>query len=306
MKAPSAILRSLSLRRIQPSATVAPLPATTQFSRELTAELNTLLGGEHDGMPQLLDAAITAQKIALNSLARVSYVGDVDRGVAEEYLDANVDILDACNFFAERIVDAKKYVESLRIVARLVESECVKNAPSRAFKQLESSCDGIEKRFKAMGKRGSKGMKLGHGTELGEIVCGSKAMALVCCMFLERALSLDCCKGELVMMKCHPHDPLRVMQDLVEKKRRCGCLVMSELQQTVSAARELKQDIKAKKGKEVVVSCVERVKRRCRELEDGVGLIEGKEVSLEFEFSFGHDGLCLADAVPILLPSLIG
>ncbi|KAK7380174.1 hypothetical protein VNO78_32646 [Psophocarpus tetragonolobus] len=286
MKTPSAILRSLSLRRIQPraaSATVAPLPATTRFSREITAELNTLqsigTSGEHF-MPQLLDAAITTQKIALNSLAHASYVADVDLGPMEEYLETNTDILDACNYFVERIEDMKKYVDSLRNVARYVES----NATSRALEQLESCHDMEKKRLKVMGKCGSylRRTKLVHESDFGEIACGSKAMALITCSFLEHALLFDRSKGGFPMMKCHPMSCswLSLMQDLAEgsaeKKKRYGSLVMVDLQQTVGAARELKEQIKGKREKEIVESYVQRLERSCRELEGGLDFIEGK------------------------------
>ncbi|KAL2334445.1 hypothetical protein Fmac_015658 [Flemingia macrophylla] len=277
---PPATLRSLlSLRRIQPAA-VVPLPATTQFSRELTAELSTLLAtsGEH-GIPQLLDAAIATQKLALNTLSHVSYAADVDLRALEEYLETNTNILDACNYFVERIEDTKKhYVDSLRNVARWVES----GATSRALEQLES-CHDTEKRLKAMGKRGLRRtmlrQKLVHETEFSEIVCGSRAMALLCCMFLEHSLSFDCSKGGFLMMKCQGHPMscswLRLMHELAEEsgeKKKRGCLVM----ETVSAARELKEQIKGKRGKEIVESCVERMKRSCRELEGGLDFIEGK------------------------------
>jgi len=236
-------------------------------------------------MPQLFDAAITTQKIALNSLAQVSYFPDVDHGAKEEYLETNTDILDACNYFVERIEGMKKkYVDSLRKVLRFVESE----ATSRALDglvQLES-CHGTEKKRLKMGKLGGSCLprtKQGHESEFSEIVCGSKAMALMSCCFLEQALSIDCGKSEFFsMMKCHRMSCswLRIMQELAEgsdeKKRRRGSLVMVELQQTVAAARELKEVIKGKRGKEMVESCVERVKRSCKELEDEIGFIEGK------------------------------
>lgn len=281
MRAPSAILRSLTLRPRPASAAVAPLPEATRFNRDLMAELATLksLGtstSEHV-MPQLLDAVISRQKIALNSLAHVSYLDDVDREAMEEYLETNIDVLDGCNYIVERIEDMKKYMDSLRHVARFVEI----NATSRALDQLES-CHGVEKRLKAMRKRVSSlrkimlRQKLGKDSEFGEIVCGSKVMAIMCCEFLEHVLSFNCSKSGLVMMKqSQPCSWLRLMQDLAEKKKR-GSLVMIELEQTVSAARELKELIKGKKGKENVESCVERVRRSCKELEGGLDFIEGK------------------------------
>lgn len=285
MRAPSSILRSLSLRRIQPraaSAAVAPLPEATQFSRDLTAELTTLQSVSKSGeysMPQLFDAAISTQKIALTTLAHLSYFSDVDRGAIEDYLETNTDILDACNYFGERVEGMKKnYVESLRKVTRFVEI----NATSRALDGLvqSESCQGTEKRRLKMGKRGCclARTKQGHETELGEILCGSKAMALMSCCFLEQALSVDCGKSEFPMMKGHPMSCswLRIMQELAEKKRRSGSLVMVELQQTVGAARELKELIKGKRGKENVECCVERLKSSCKKLEDEIGFIEGK------------------------------
>lgn len=265
------------MRRIQPraaSAAVAPLPATTQFSRDLTAELTTLQSATKSGeyfIPQIFfDAAISTQKIASNTLAHVSYSSDVDREAVEEYLETNTDILDACNYFVERVESVKKnYVESLRKVARFVEI----NATSRALDglvQLES-CEGTEKRRVKMGKRGCclGRTKQGHESELGEVLCGSKGMALMSCWFLEQGLCVDCGKSESPMMKgC---SWLRIVQELGEKKRRSGCL-----QKTVGAARELKEVIKGKRGKEMVEGCVERVKRRCKELEDEIGFVEGK------------------------------
>ncbi|KAK7314851.1 hypothetical protein VNO77_33379 [Canavalia gladiata] len=285
MRAASAILRNLSLRRIQPSAAVVPLPATTQFSRELTAELDTLQSqGNIDGelgLAQLLDASITTQKIALNSLVNICYIDEVDHGAMEEYLENNIDILDACNYFVERIEDTKKYVDLLRIVAHLVDT----NATSRALEHLES-CYDIEKRSKTIGKRGfclKKMLRQKHETEFGEIVCGSKAMALMCCKFLELGLSFDSKSGLPLMKECHTMSSswLRVLAEQAEgsaekKKRRFGSLMIAELKQTVAAARELKEHIKGKGEKEKVKFCVDRLKRCCSELEDGLDFIEGK------------------------------
>lgn len=63
------------MRQLQPRApaAVAPLPEKTLFDRELTAELDTLRSQGELGLAQLLDAAITTQKIASDSLVNVSY-----------------------------------------------------------------------------------------------------------------------------------------------------------------------------------------------------------------------------------------
>ena len=54
------------------------------------------------------------------------------------------------------------------------------------------------------------------------------------------------------------------------QRRRCWS---SLLMQTVAAARELKEQMKGKREKEMKYS-VERLKIRCRELEHGVEIVE--------------------------------
>ncbi|XP_061349567.1 uncharacterized protein LOC133294827 [Gastrolobium bilobum] len=295
MRTPSTILRNLSLRRIQPRvpvAAVAPLPETTQFNRALTVELDTLqsqgIGVSELGLDQLLDAAINTQKIALDSLVKVSYRDDVDHGAMEEYLERNIDILDACNYFVERIENMKKYVDSLRVVARLVDSDAM--ASARALDQLKS-CHDIEKKCKAMGKHGlclmrrmlRQKLSHHHESEFSEIVCGSNAMALKGCRFLELGLSFDDSKHGLPMMKQCQHHTMNELAGQAEgsaekklKRRRSGSFMMNELHQMVIAARELKEQMKGKREKEMIKSSVERLKKNCRELEDGLDFIEGR------------------------------
>lgn len=322
MRAPSIMLKSLSSRWIQPraaTAAVAPLPVTTRFNRELTAELNTLHCGEL-GLAQLLDASITTQKIALDSLVKICYKdGVVDRLALEEYLENNIEILDACNYFVERIEDMKKYVVTLKVVTHLVGSGSSSMvAIARALELLESCHHGIEKKLKPMGKRclfprpvcfccastlklhrvasessGRQDAKLRvtkhtlcyDENEFSEIVCGSMAMALMGCNFLQLGLSLDSRSGVLKMKKqCHSHPKCSfswwmLLQEVAEHKRRSGSLVMAELlQHAVIAARELKEQLKGKRVKNEmnIGSVVERVQRSCRELEDGLDSIEGR------------------------------
>lgn len=294
----STILRKLSFRPWAATAEVAPLPATTQFNRELTKELNTLqslsIGGGELGLAQLLDAAINTQKIALKSLVKIPHRDDVDRGVLEEYLESNVDVLDACNYFVDRIEDMKKYVNTLRVVTHLIDGVNVNNKhdamkTTRALALLES-CNDIEKKCKKSGlclRRLMLRQKLfhdDHETEFSEIVTGSKAMALMGCRFLEQGLSFDCKSGLPLIKKCHPM--FSFLLGLAEKaegsavkklhKRGSRCFVMSELQQTVAAARELKEKMKGKGEKEMIKSSVEGLKRSCRGLEDELDFLEGR------------------------------
>ncbi|XP_061369476.1 uncharacterized protein LOC133312318 [Gastrolobium bilobum] len=301
MRAP-AMLRSFTLRQFQPRVlpvAVAPLPEKTRFDRELTAELDNLRsqgtdGGEI-GLAQLLDAAITTQKIALDSFVNISYIDDADRGAVDKYLEENVEILDACNYFMDKMENINEYVDSLRVVVHLVDSGSAKPnavAATRALELLES-CQSIEKRCKSMGNRVGScfkkllKQKLCHETELNEIMCGSKAMALLCCRFLEIGLSFDSKSGFFPTMKqSQPTSSswLKLVLELAkqaegsaEKKlqKRRYCLLMNELQQTVTAARDLKEQIKGKREMEMKYA-VERLKISCRELEDVVEIIEGR------------------------------
>ncbi|KAK7268998.1 hypothetical protein RIF29_21712 [Crotalaria pallida] len=308
MRAPSAILRSLTLQQLQPKApaAVAPLPEKSRFDRELTAELNTLMSqgtrGGDIGLVQLLDATITTQKITLGSLVNISYKDDVDRVAIDLYLENNIEILDSCNYFVDKIDNIKNYVDSLRMVARLVDATTNNNKPNamasstRALELLES-CQSIEKscKSKTMDKKNGSCLrkmlrqKLSVETEFSEIMCGSKAMALMCCKFLEVGLSLDSKNGLPSMKKSQPTSSswLRLFEELEKqakgsaekkkkkKKRRSrSSLVMDELQQTVNAARELKEQMKGSKREKDVKPGVEKLKRSCKELEDGLEIIE--------------------------------
>ncbi|MED6148922.1 hypothetical protein PIB30_057536 [Stylosanthes scabra] len=305
MKAPSSILKNLSFRRIQPKApaAVAPSPVPTQFDRALATELDTLelslansTSGE-TGLVHFLDAAIITQKIALDSLLKSTsnFEDGEDRVAAEDYLDSNTEILDSCNHHAEKLGLMKNYVDSLKIVAHLIEvgsgrPNCA--ATAQALEHLDS-CHGLEKRLKAMEKHGSSLRRVlkkrliicNHEKMLNEVLCGSEVMALMGCKFLELGLSFDSPKLRSMPLnlmkkkKSHPTTSsfswLRFLQECDKMgKYAYGCLMMNEL---VNASKELKELMKGKKGNEVLVeSCVERIKRRCNELEDLIEVIEGR------------------------------
>ncbi|KAL5068455.1 hypothetical protein RYX36_019342 [Vicia faba] len=279
MKAPT-ILKSFLLRPA-PSA-VAPLPEKTRFDRELTAELDTL-GGEIK-LAQLLDAAVTTQKIVLDSLMNVSYRDDFDRGDVDKYLEDNVEFLDVCNYFVEKIDNIYNYLDNLKVVVHLVDNTCSPLKPNnvatrRATELLNSSSSKIVEKRSSNGLKKLLRQKLCHDeTEMSEVMCGSKAMALMCLRFLELGLSFDAKSEKLPMMKLSPPSSstwLRLLQELTkeaeasvdEKKLQ----KKSELQQTVDAARELKEHVKKKKE---MKCCVEKLKQRCKELEDAVEVID--------------------------------
>ncbi|KAE9612037.1 hypothetical protein Lal_00048842 [Lupinus albus] len=291
----SAIIRSLPLRQLQPRppVAVAPLPEKTQFDRKLTVELNTLLSqGTSDGdigLAQLLDTTITTQKVTLDSLVKISYKDGVDHVAIDEYLENNIEILDSCNYFVEKIENIKKYVCSLRVVARLVDNSGNAITSTHALKLLES-CQSIEKRCKSKGNNGLRKIlrqKLSVETEFNEIICGSKVMALMCCKFLDLGLSFES-KSRVPSMKkfqAKSFSWLRLLEELAKqlakgsaekkvlKRRYRTSLLIDELQKTVDAAREMKEHMKGKKEKDMK-SSVERLKRSCMELEDGLVIIE--------------------------------
>ncbi|KAJ1403959.1 hypothetical protein SESBI_26879 [Sesbania bispinosa] len=292
MRAPT-ILRNLPLRQLQPRApvAVAPLPEKSRFDRELTAELDTLRSEGKDGgeigLAHLLDAAITTQKIALDSLVNISYRDYADRGDVDKYLEDNVEILDACNYFLDKIENINKYVDTLRVVVHLVDSAKPNAVATKRALELLESCQRVMKNNHGPCLKKLLRQKLCHETELSEIMCGSKAMALMCCRFLEIGLSFDSKIGLPTMKQSLPMSSswLRLLLELAKQtegsaaekklhKRRSGSsLLMTELQQTVSEARELKKQMKGKKENDVK-SVVERLKKSCRGLEDGLGIVE--------------------------------
>ncbi|KAL2325221.1 hypothetical protein Fmac_024279 [Flemingia macrophylla] len=289
MRAPTlTILRSLPMRRLQPA--VSPLPEKTRFDRELTAELDALRSQGQIGLPQKLDAAITTHKKIASDFLRniISDKNDVDRVAVDKYLEDNVEILDVCNYFVDKMGHINEYVDLLRVVLHLAERGG-SGAATRALELLDS-CQGFAKRCANMEKNRSSCLKkmlrqkLCHieGDKLSEVMCGSKAMALMCCRFLELGLSFDTKHGLPLMKLSQPASScswMRLLEELAkeedEKKkmknqrRRCW----SELQQTVTAARELRKQMKGKKEKETKYA-VEGLKMSCKELEHGVEIVE--------------------------------
>lgn len=281
MKA-STILKSYLLRSRSPAA-VAPLPEKSRFDQELTAELDTL-GGDIE-LAQLLDASITTQKIVLNSLVNVSYRDDSDRGDVDKYLEDNVEILDVCNYFVEKIESINNYVDTLKMVVHLVDNGSAKHnkvATIRATELLESSCKSVENRS-CKGLKNLLRQRLCHReTNISEIMCGSKAVTLMCLRFLEHGLSFDSKSGILPTMKLSQPTSTSWLRLLLELTKQAEASVdekklqkrrSSLLQQTMDAARELRQQMKVEKEMQ---SCVDRLKRNCKELEDEIEDIEGK------------------------------
>ncbi|KAJ7975537.1 Protein BYPASS-related [Quillaja saponaria] len=275
MKEPSAILKGLSLRWILASpAAVAPLPIRSRFDQQLTAELDTLRsqGSNTNKLPestksaiwliQALDASINTQKLALDSIINVvHYQGASDRKVADEYLEINIGMLDSCNYLVEKIELVKSYVKSVRVLTHLLGHgssvvELSAMALSRALNVLES-CHGLEKQ------------------------CGKIDKQF--CRFLELALSFNSKRQLPTTRRKKQSQPMvSSWSNLLEELQNGavkGSSMLSELQQTITAAEDLEDKMKCKKKQKkviVVASGVEELKRNCGELEGGIEVIEGK------------------------------
>ena len=309
MRTPSAFLRSLSLRRIQPqlAVAVAPLPVKSRFDQQLAAELDILRSQGNEGtdepkfdsafgLVQLLDASIATQKIALDLFSNITYREDMDRSAVDEYLESNIQILDTCNYFVEKIDIINKYVNSLRMIVRLLDGNSKPNAMAitRALEHLES-CQATEEQCKEISRRVSSCLRrmlkqnLAHETEFTEIICGSKVIALMACRFLEQSLSFDsklqlpmrtqptdCCSSWLGLMKEVEKQAEGSPEKLVKKRRSGLALMVTELQQTANVARNLKEKMKGKKEVKELKYALQGLRISLKRLEDGVEVIEGR------------------------------
>jgi citrate synthase len=102
------------------------------------------------------------------------------------------------------------------------------------------------------------------------------------CLVLEHGLSFDSKSGMLPTMKLSQPTSsswLRLLHELAKQaeasvdEKKLQKRRSSLLQQTMDAARELRQQMK---GEKEMQSCVDRLKRNCKELEDEIEDIEGK------------------------------
>ncbi|CAK7349541.1 unnamed protein product [Dovyalis caffra] len=316
---PSSILRTLSFRipvRLSASPAIAPLPIIAPFDRQATAELDTLLSPDvifhHHWLCHALNASINTQKIALESLTNANnvaalYQQDSNRKSIEEYLDdGNIKLLDSCNEVLEKIEAVQEYVKSLKVVSHLLQEGKFEPSPitlARARNMLEQTSDVMERRlskemknyrcrssgwssFRKLSSRkklapdgSTKNHDLG---EFGEILNGSKAVALMVCQILGLALSSMSSKGCSLATQSQPtmtswSCSLKELQNQVKKESeqkdgKWSSTMLSELQETMALTWELRRQnhIGAKRQREIV----EELNRRCEKLEDEVGILE--------------------------------
>lgn len=298
---PSTILRSLSLRipaRLLASPAVAPLPIRSNFDQQVSEELNCLEGASESTytssatcLVQVLDASIATQKIAFDSLANVTG-RDSDFKAIDEYLDDDsTEMLDACNNLSEKVEIIRKYVESLRVVSHLLDGQVEPSAMALARAQdVLESCEAMQRRFTSQRLAHGTTIVACHESELGEILNGSKAMALMACRFLGLSLSFKskhglCRSTTVIQSRRSPtssswlsslHELQRQVKVEGEKhKRSSSSMTLEELRETVMAARDLREKLKSGKQSKLGVA-VEELKRSCGELQEGIDVLEGR------------------------------
>ncbi|KAL5822178.1 hypothetical protein ACOSQ3_024060 [Xanthoceras sorbifolium] len=253
-----------------------------------------------------LDASITTQQITLDSLSsNVTHDQHSDREIINDYLDFNVEMLDTCNDLTEKIDTIQNYVESLKVVSHLLEAGGRNGAHdqphpttlARARHVLDSSQAILEttaasnqysifKRFFFSQKKphDDQGGGGGGDSKLGEILSGSKAVTSMVCEILRTALSFKSNRGLLPLLllllmqtrtvsssstswSCSLRQQLQ--KQIKEHQKSGSSMKLIELHQTVKAARNLRAQIKGSRNRSNQ-SDVEELKRRCKELEEGI------------------------------------
>ncbi|KAJ4966574.1 hypothetical protein NE237_018423 [Protea cynaroides] len=284
MKA-SALLRTLSSFCFPASlspALVTPLPIQSSFDQWLSSELDVLRCGSQQPksytsacwMLNALDISLSTQTMTIQFLANL-FCHEEDRKVIEDYIEDIVELLDACNRIRERMETIKNYIESLRIVLHCFQgrTEPTESVLARARVILDS-CESMETRYHQ--EQG--------GTELDEVLSGSMAIALLVCGILGIALSFKSKRGlpatqtrETSSWSTSLHELHKEVKEELEKQRKSGDSVLTELRKTVVVTRKLRDLMKNKmqQSSELRLN-VEVLDRSCGELEEGIKPLEGR------------------------------
>lgn len=316
MMRPSAILRKLiSFKipaRLAASPAVAPLPVTTPFDQQLTAELRTLLRYSQDSsylinssgwLLHALEASTATHKIAMHSLSSV--LGDdhySDRIAIDEYLDNSVEMLDACNYLSEQIEVIRKYLDSLKLVSKALQPGRATSCSLARARRLLDSCEAIERTnndshslifykqglFKKLLSYTTRQQTNNNESDLKEILTASRVVAswVLVCGILQLSF---CFKSSSSPHLLFPSATTQrstsssswvgalndLQKEMNEKSKKLPrhCFVMMELRETMMAARDFKNQLQ--KGNELKFrQVVEELKRRCGEAEEAVEGLE--------------------------------
>ncbi|WOL01580.1 hypothetical protein Cni_G10297 [Canna indica] len=305
---PSSLLRTFSLNLISTKLSPSPVapwpPVRTDFDRWLTSELAELRlvpfsCGRYTSslwLCKALDVAVAAQEMTAEFIAsaggRLSAT-TADRKLVDGYLEDVVELLDSCNGLRERLEDIEKYSGFISTALRYLEGrhERSEGAVRRAAAAL-AACEAMERRCAELEKCGSGLRKLGEkiaaydhapppsdqtrSSELQELLCGSRAVALLVVAALGIAVSFKTRRGLPVVQssKAGPwgaklHELHREVKEEFDKKRRGGLVVLDELDVAAGSARGLRDAI-ARRDLGEMRMLVELARRRGRELEERV------------------------------------
>jgi len=284
------------------SPTVVPVVLEqSQFSQQLVTLLDTLQASEHDvgcasWLVDALDATIATQKLALEFLTHEDYsnAADTEKDLIDEYLEDNLELLDACNALTEKMDVIRKYVSSLTATAGLLYISDDATSPRAQGKLNE--CDKLEKQcatldrcdpklHRLMGRKSSQptiAWHAGQNLELNEIVSMSKEVALVTCHRLQRALSFKSKRGRLTRMKSNISanwstslngSRVTVEEEVERCKKSTQNSMMKELEEVVMGFRVLHDQVKSHN---VNSSGLDLMRRSCEALEQGMRPLEEK------------------------------
>ncbi|GAB4855762.1 hypothetical protein Ancab_024407, partial [Ancistrocladus abbreviatus] len=311
---PSPILRCLSsyllLPRQYTSPVVAPLPEHSLFNQQIAPKLDNLLKAlectytTSSCLVAALDASIeTTQKLAQRLLVDVNVSGSNAKFI-DDYLDEDVELLDACNGLLEKMEMIRKMADSSRIITHLLERGPNHVALTRVKELLD------RREFAYLGKCRSNLRRLnfsqcckngfGESDGLGEMLSGSKAVAFVACHFLEMALSFKSKRGLTDMKSFRAttewSSSLLVLQKVVKEeaqkhqneKQGSYHVMLAELGDMIMALGRLRDQVNRYDGHDHDHECklrvsVEVLKDKCNGLEKGIEQVEGRVKKLSRE-----------------------
>ncbi|CAL9099017.1 unnamed protein product [Musa textilis] len=301
---PSSLLRTFSLKLISSKLSPSPVapwpPVRTPFDRWIAAELDELRfpafcrKTSAQWLSKALDLAVAALEMMARSVALAGpRLSAANRKLVEGYLEDVVDLLDACNGLRDRMDDIKEYTNLIATATHYLEGghERGEGVIRRATAAL-AACEAMEKRCTDLKKCGSSLRKLGeriaaHGApscdetstsaaadELHEALSGSRAVALLVVAATGIALSFRTRRGLPVVhsSKTAPwgaklHELQKEVKEVFDARRRCGFVVLDELDAAASSARSLRDAISRRDRKELRI-IVDLARRRCRESEE--------------------------------------
>ncbi|KAJ8447758.1 hypothetical protein Cgig2_015121 [Carnegiea gigantea] len=288
MRAPLAFIRSLSSKlsvaRRSTSSMVVPLVEESWFSQQVTAKFDTLKSSKCDvgsasWLCDVFGASVATQMLAQEFLD-IASISLTDREMIEEYLEDNIELLDACNGLLEKMGIIQDYVYSIRGATRMLQGRSDPNVPtSRRAQEVLGKCNKVQKQCAELDKCGLKLCRMmrqkmpqdsnvwydGRDFDIQEVVRVSREAAFVACHNLHRALSFKS-KPRLMTVRSESSTPwLSIMDEDIKHQNRPMSWMMNELQQLVTVQQLLHDQVKLRKGS--IHIDYDSVSRNCERLE---------------------------------------